>query len=66
MKVTVTEGFQIVGADGNVHTSGVVEVDEAYGRQFIRAGWASEAKPVARQKKAPAASNKKQPVADNK
>jgi hypothetical protein len=57
MKVKVVEGYQIVDPDGEVHTSGTVEVDDVEGRSAIAAGYAEEVG----SKKAPPAQNKKAP-----
>jgi hypothetical protein len=62
MKVKVADGYQLIGADGKVHTSGTVEVDDVEGRSAIAAGYAEK---VTEAKKAPPAQNKKAPAPSN-
>jgi hypothetical protein len=65
VKVKVVEGYQLVGEDGKVHTSGTVEVDDVEGRSAVAAGYAEEVGGSS-SKKAPAAKNKKQSGSDDK
>jgi hypothetical protein len=44
MKVKVTEGYQVKGSDGKVHTSGVIEMKDADARNAIAAGYVTESK----------------------
>jgi hypothetical protein len=45
VKVEVTDGYQLVDIDGEVHTSGTIEVDDAEAPSLIGFGWATEVKP---------------------